>query len=511
MRRTSLLQRGGVLSFLLIALLAWGLNPAPSAAKFSRGGLGELWRQEPGSGLSQKIERVENGLLPPAVVKGEPAVRMKLTERLQFYKTPGLSVAVINDGRIEWARGYGFTEVGGKKPVTTETMFQAASISKPVTAMAALRLVEQNKLALDEDVNKKLVSWKVLDNEFTKEQKVTLRRLLSHSAGLTVSGFLGYPEGEQLPTLRQILEGLKPPANSPPIQVDVVPGSKWRYAGGGYVVLQQLLMDVTATPFEQFMQKTVLKKLRMTHSTFQQPLSPALSGRAAAGHLPDGKMIKGKWFVYPEQAPAGLWSTPTDLAKFAIEIQKSKLGKSNRILTRAMTDQMLTSQIENSGLGLFLEGQGNSARFTFGGSNVGYKAYFVGYIGTGQGAVIMSNSENGTQLVMEVVRSIAAEYGWPDYHPKERNIVKVDPVAYDALAGQYEIAPGFILKVTREGEKLTSQAPGQAKSEMFPESDTTFFLKDADAQFTFVKDEAGKVIGVNIRRGAREFKARKIN
>src|SRR6185369_8216811 len=253
-------------------------------------------------GVAQRIERVENGLLPPSVMKGESPEKMTLADRMRFYKTPGVSIALINDGKIEWARGYGVLEAGGKEPVTPETLFQAASISKSLTAMVVMRLVEQGKLDLDSDVDKRLVSWKVPENDFTKDQKVTVRRLLAHTAGVTVSGFLGYPPDQALPELRQILEGEKP-ANSAPIRVDMTPGAKFRYSGGGYVILQQLMMDVTGKSFPELMQETLLQKLGMTHSTFQQPLSPALASKAAAGHLPNGKEIEGKWFVLPELAP----------------------------------------------------------------------------------------------------------------------------------------------------------------------------------------------------------------
>jgi CubicO group peptidase (beta-lactamase class C family) len=469
--------------------------------------------------LTQRIERVENGLLPPAVLKGEPSVRMRIADRMQFYKTPAVSIAVINDGRIEWARGYGVLEAGGKEPVTSATLFQAASISKSLTAMLALRLVEQGKLDLDSDVNQRLVSWKIPENEFTKEQKVTVRHLLAHTAGVTVPGFLGYPVDEAVPTLRQILEGVKP-ANSAPIGVDMTPGVKFRYAGGGYVILQQLMMDVTRMPFPELMQKLVLQKLDMKDSNFQQPLSPDLVFRAAAGHLPNGAEIKGKWFVLPELAPAGLWTTPTDLARFVMEVQKSRLGNSNRVLSTASINLMLTPQSDNIGLGLFVDGQGNSKRFSFAGANVGYKCRMVGYMNSGQGVVVMTNSENGAELIAEIIRSVAAEYDWPDFHPRERVIVKVDPEIYDSYVGEYEIAPGFILFVTREGDKLFSRAmpvppppsaTGQPKSEMFPESEQTFFMKDADAQFTFVKNDKGQVIQVNIQRTTRLFQARKIN
>lgn len=469
--------------------------------------------------FSQRIERVENGLLPPAVLKGEPPVRMGLADRMQFYKTPAVSIAVINNGRIEWARGYGVLEAGGKERVTPETLFQAASNSKSLTAMLALRLVEQGKLDLDSDVNERLVSWKVPENEFTKEQKVTVRRLLAHTAGITEPGFLGYPVDKALPNLRQILDGEKP-ANSHPIRVDMEPGKKFRYSGGGYVILQQLMMDVTGKSFPELMQKMLLQPLGMTHSTFEQPLSPELAAGAAAGHLPNGVEMTGKWFVLPELAPAGLWTTPTDLARLVIEVQKSRLGKSNKVLSTKSIAQMLTPQIENVGLGWFIDGQGPSARFSFGGANVGYKSRMLGYMNSGQGVVVMTNSENGAELGTEIIRSVAAEYGWPDFHPRERIIVKVDPKIYDSYVGEYEIAPGFILFVTREGDKLFSRAmpvptppsaTGQPKAEMFPESENIFFVMDADAQFTFVKNDKGQVIQVNIQRATRLFQARKIN
>ena len=440
MKRMFTLQRG-VVSLLVLAILVFSVlalstrEQTLAAADLKT----DPWQTAGAANLAQRIEGVENGLLPPAVVKGETPAKMKLADRMQFYKTPGVSIALINNGRIEWARGYGVLEAGGKEPVTPETLFQAASNSKSLTAMLALRLVEQGKLDLDSDVNQRLVSWKVPENEFTKAQKVTVRRLLAHTAGVTEPGFLGYPVNEAVPNLRQILEGEKP-ANSHPIRVDMVPGSKFRYSGGGYVILQQLMMDVTGIPFPELMQKTLLQPLAMTHSSFQQPLSPDLASRAAAGHLPNGVEMKGKWFVLPELAPAGLWSTPTDLARFVIEVQQSRLGKSNKVLSTSSIKQMLTPEIDDVALGLFVDGQGTSARFSFGGSNVGYKSRMLGYVNSGQRVVVMTNSENGAELIAEVFRSVAAEYSWPDFHPQERVIAKVNPKIYDAYVGEYEIA-----------------------------------------------------------------------
>ncbi len=181
---------------------------------------------------------------------------------MQKRRIPGLSLAIIQDGKIVKATGYGMTEKGGDAPVTTSTLFQAGSISKSVAGLGALRLVEQGKLTLDEDVNTRLVTWKVPENAFTKEKKVTLRGLLSHTAGLTVHGFPGYATDEPVPTIVQVLDGAKP-ANTRPIRVDVPPGSKWRYSGGGYTVMQQMIIDVTGKPFPPFMQESVLGPLGM--------------------------------------------------------------------------------------------------------------------------------------------------------------------------------------------------------------------------------------------------------
>ena len=333
---------------------------------------------------------------------------------MQKRRIPGLSLAIIQDGKIVKATGYGVTEKGGDAPVTTSTLFQAGSISKPVSALGALRLVEQGKLALDEDVNTKLVTWKVPENEFTKEKKVTLRGLLSHTAGLTVHGFPGYATDEPVPTLVQVLDGAKP-ANTRPIRVDILPGSKWRYSGGGYTVMQQMIIDVTGKPFPQFMQEAVLGPLGMEESTFEQPLPAEKAKLTATGHLQDRSLVKGKWHIYPEMAAAGLWTTPSDLSRFAIGVQEALAGQSDKTLSQKMTRQMLTEEKDNDGLGVFLEGSGSTLRFGHGGRDEGFDARLIAYAETGQGAAIMINANDNSQMVSRILEAIAREYHWPDY------------------------------------------------------------------------------------------------
>ena len=272
------------------------------------------------SALEQRIQRIQDGLLPAVLIKGEPVQSSKLADRMAALHVPGVSIAVIHDGAIEWARGFGVMKLGGS-PVTPETLFQAASISKPVAALAALRLVQSGKLDLDADVNRYLQSWKVPDNEFTAKNKVTLRELLTHTAGMTVHGFAGYASGAPGPTLLQVLNGEKP-ANSPAIRVDTTPGTKWAYSGGGYVIVQQMLADVTGRPFPKLMREMVLGPIGMTRSTYEQPLPAARLAEAATPYRQDGTPVPGGPHTYPEMAPAGLWTTPSDLARYAMEVQK---------------------------------------------------------------------------------------------------------------------------------------------------------------------------------------------
>jgi CubicO group peptidase (beta-lactamase class C family) len=366
--------------------------------------------------LAARIHRVENGIPPIPLSDNEPPQPLNIEKVMQLYNVPGLSVAVIDDFKIAWAKGYGFTETGSNTPVTVHTLFQAGSISKPVAATGTLSLVEKGKLSLDENVNQKLKSWQVPDNDFTREQKVTLRRILSHSAGLTVHGFPGYEVGAPIPSLVQIFNG-EPPANTAPIRVDLIPGTKYRYSGGGVTIEQQLVMDVTGKPFPQFMREAVIDKIGMTDSTYEQPLPPARAAIAATATRADGTSVSGKWHIYPEMAAAGLWTTATDLAKFGIEIALSKQGKANHVLSEASTRAMLTPQIEQVGLGFFLGEYKNPQEFGHDGADEGFQAILIMFADSGKGVAIMANSDSGISAANCLVQSVAKEYGW-NYTPE---------------------------------------------------------------------------------------------
>jgi CubicO group peptidase (beta-lactamase class C family) len=363
-----------------------------------------------GQGQEARIRNIESIVVDIPMGEKQPPIRLSLAALMELYHVPALSIAVIDDYKIVWAKGYGTIGTGSNAPVTTKTLFQAGSISKPVAATGALYLVEQGKLSLDEDVNRKLKTWKVPENEFTKDQKVTLRRLMSHTAGLTVHGFPGYDVDAPLPSLVQIFNGEKP-ANTAPIRVDLVPGTQQRYSGGGVTIEQQLMMDVTGKPFPELLRETVLDKIGMSDSTYEQPLPPARAAMTANGTYSDGKPVHGRWHIYPEMAAAGLWTTSTDLAKFAIEIAQSRHGKSNRVLSQKVTEEMLTEVKNGAGLGFFVEKE-NPGQFGHNGSDEGFQALLTMNSESGKGVAIMADSDNGINVANLVLRSVAKEYAW---------------------------------------------------------------------------------------------------
>ena len=337
-------------------------------------------------------------------------------DRMAHYHVPGLSLACIHNGTVEWIQAFGVARVGGER-ITSETLFQAGSISKSVTALAVLRLVEQGKLNLDADVSQYLRSWKLPTNRFTEQKKVTLRGLLSHTAGATVHGFEGYASGEKLPTLVQVLNG-ESPANSAPVMIDFVPGTSFRYAGGGYVIIQQLLIDVTGEPFPELMQELVLQPLHMTHSTFQQPIPDSLHPLMAMPYDKHGNAIAGGPHTYPEMAPAGLWTTPSDLALFALGIQDALVGRLGAIVSPSTAREMLQPAAQDYALGFVVDGNGASRYFWHPGANAGFLSVFFAYE-QGDGLVLMTNKDYSKDLMLETVRALAKPYGWAEFPSDE--------------------------------------------------------------------------------------------
>jgi CubicO group peptidase (beta-lactamase class C family) len=372
--------------------------------------------------------------LYPAVIQPD-AGPSTLFDRMRTYEVPGISVAVIHHGKLDWARGWGVRDAASCAPVTQDTAFQAASISKLVTAVLALRMVEQGKLDLDGNINRVLHSWQLPVDPKLAPDGVTLRQLLSHTAGLSTHGFAGYLPDAPLPSTVQILEG-QAPANNEKVRSILPVGGQWVYSGGGYVLVQLALSDASGVPFAALAQHELLDPLGMTRSAFAQPPSPAIRSNMAFAHA-QGRPIAGNYHVYPELAPAGLWASPTDLARLLIDVQASAGGGSGHRLSPAMTREMLTPVKGVWGLGAALYPDG-IPRFGHDGLNEGFESLMIAYSGKGEGIVAMTNGGAGRRLINEVVRAVATDYGWKEVAAPAAPEQALPATYLQTLAGTYQ-------------------------------------------------------------------------
>jgi len=472
-------------------------------------------KKQPDKDSENRIERVINNLLPATSFDGRYASGKTLQERQAFYHTPGVSLAVINNYEIEWARGFGICEADTTRPITTSTIFQAGSISKPVFALAILRLVQEGRLSLDEDINTYLTSWHIPANHGW-QPRLTLRHILSHSAGLTVGGFPGYQATEAVPGLVQVLNG-EPPANTPGIEVNILPGLQYRYSGGGTTVAQQLIMDVLGEPFPEIMRHYVLDPLGMVDSTYEQPLPVSWSTRAATAHPWKSIPLIGKYHTYPEMAAAGLWTTPTDLARLGVELLKVLQDRKNpMVVSKDTLEAMLlpqladlkTGQGQYCGLGFFCDGKEDDFSFGHGGWDEGFVAILKLYKNTGQGAVIMLNSNEGSPMLDELLRAIGVEYGWPK--------ALVEPKAEIGLAnlmsytGTYQSKTGIKFKVSGQKDGLALEFDNQPPLPIAPSSVKEFFSKVTNTTIIFKKGRKGIIKSMTLIQSGKEIVAEKV-
>ena len=435
----------------------------------------------PSSSDPALVSRVESGLRAPVLVEGDPL--WTIAERLKEHGVPGVSVAVIRDFRIEWAKGYGLAQVDPARPVTETTLFQAGSISKPVAAAGALALVAEGRLSLGGDINGSLKTWKVPGNALTAKTPVTLEELLSHTAGMTVHGFPGYERGTPVPTVVQVLDGA-PPANTAPIRVDLEPGTKWRYSGGGYTVAQLAMADAAGEPFPRILARTVLTPLGMSRSTYEQPLPDARLAEAAVGYRTDGKAIPGLRNTYPEMAAAGLWTTASDLARFAIGMQRMIRGDAGPLSPAAARD-MITARRQGYGLGLGVEEKGGGTYFTHGGADEGFQALLYAHATKGYGAALMTNSDAGFRVMPEILRAIGAAYGWDGFQSEPLRRVAVPPEALARYAGRYRLGSDSVLTVKPSGGELAASVTLRGGFTLVPISQDTFVRRDEDVRYAF--------------------------
>ncbi len=444
--------------------------------------------------IADKISQVENNMLKPIRIEGDAPYSIQ--QDMQDNHIHGVSIAVIHNYKIEWAKGYGYADDSLKIPVTAQTLFQAASISKSLNAVGVLKLVQDKKLDLYADINNYLTSWKFPYDSLSKNKKISVANLLSHTAGLTVHGFGGYSATDTLPTLVQILNGTKP-ANSPAIRSMYAPGLKSEYSGGGITISQMIVMDITHESYDKYMYDNVLKPLGMTSSTYTQPpvnVKPAL---LAAGYRPDGKEIPGKFHTYPEQAAAGLWTNPTDLAKYIIETQLAYQGKSSKVLNQQITQLRLTPYIDNeAALGTFVINRDSTKYFSHSGANEGFRCVYYGSFESGNGIVVMVNSDNGN-INNDIVNSVAKVYGFKGLNISvTRKVIKVDDALLQSYTGKYAISSKQVAIVAKQGSQLTIQMGNQQPLNVYPETKNKFFVKEFNAEAEFITDDKGQVTKV---------------
>lgn len=403
--------------------------------------------------------------------------RFTLAGRMAHYRVPGVSVAIIENCRIIDARGFGATIWGGA-PVTPQTRFQAGSISKSVTALGALRLVERGTLSLDGDVRLKVKDWHYDGAKGT----VTLRHLLNHTAGTNLEGMTGYLSNSSRPTLTQILAG-EAPANTPAITVEDPPGLRWNYSGGGYIVAQALMVEATAKDFAPLLDELVLKPLKMRRSSFAQPPGQAGSLMAAEGTSADGSPLPGKWRVYPEMAAAGLWSTPSDLARFGIGLARSVRGEPGAILGKEEATQLMIRGPGNWGLGLDLGPAEGPRQISHTGKNVGFTSKFMLYPDSCQGAVVMTNGYDGGWLIDEVMRAIGDVYRWPaGKQAPSKAVLPLSGPIVERFVGTYRLkdfpAERFSIARTTQDE-LSWAREGHVGRSLLPDVGGSLFSPDS--------------------------------
>jgi CubicO group peptidase (beta-lactamase class C family) len=439
-------------------------------------------------------------------------VEQSLIHAMNEHNVPGVSIAIIHQYSIIWSRAYGVLQAGQTAPMNTDTLFQACSISKAVTAVAVLRLVQAGSLDLDTDVNGYLRTWKIPAND-TWQPAVTLRQLLSHTAGINVPWFYAYHRDQDIPSLAQILEGEKP-ANTPGIQVTILPGTRFRYSGGGYCVLQQLLCDVRQQPFPELIRDLVLDPVGMTQSTYEQPLPKKYWNNTSSGHRASGKPLSGGWHTMPEMAAAALWTTATDLARFSIDLQLALAGRENRLLLPEMVRTLLSPQVQREpagfmGLGVWLDGSGENARFGHPGDNEGFASRWEALREGDMGAVILTNSDNGGELIADMFHTIEQAYSWPEIE----NPPAAAPIIHASMmncVGTYQFRSGMACTISQVEDQLYLHMLRQAPVPLVATAGTIYILQHLDGEVIFLRDGKGIVCGLLLRQEGAELEADKI-
>lgn len=435
------------------------------------------------------IERFESELKPRYGTSSEAPPKWSLRDRMAFHKVPALSIAVAIDGEVVWAKAYGEMKKGSDKTVDTDTLFQAASLSKPIASLAALTLVSSGKLKLDMPVNNALKSWQLPENELTRENSVTLRHLLSHRAGTTIHGFRGYQPSDDIPNSKQIVQGAAP-ANTEAVIVNQLPGSAYRYSGGGFQVVQLLLEDVTQMDYAKWVHRSVFVPLSLSRSNF---VYPQPDKNSAIGHVgPQSEPIPGSGYIYPELAAAGLWTTPTELVTLGSALAKDRAG-ANLLLPKNLIKQLIPDSANEAGLGFGLNNDGDGVAFVHNGHNPGFSARWINYADGRASVAVLTNSDSGGELIREVLSALGNVYGWKQDAYVERDTIAFNLSWAQAVVGDYYFDPSdseSAVTIWVEDNKLWIEGALTDRTRLYPISTHRFFIASG-LNMTFVNDHDG--------------------
>lgn len=484
-----------------LALLAGGsaLAATPASAQSLSECLTAADGVMPRSGArTAQIDAITARLLP-AVLVGDGADGPSLETRMAAAGVPGISVAVIHDGRVEWTATWGYADTRDCTPVTPDTRFQAASISKTIAAIMALRLVEQGLLALDGNINDSMTSWQLPRPTGITPDHATLAQLLSHTGGVNIHGFPGYAADERLPaTLIDILEG-RAQEGGPPIRIETAPGVRFQYSGGGYLVAQQAIMDASGRGFADQAEREVLRPLSMNHSSFAQPPTEAMRPMLARAHR-SGRVIPGEYHIYPELAAASLWTTPSDLARMLLDMQAAIAGAPGHRLSPAMARNAVTARLGGYGLGFSVTRDGDAQTFGHDGGNEGFESTMVAYARRGNGVIVLTNGAGGYGVASDLVRTIADSYGWNELAPRRFRPVPLSEAELGAHVGHYA-AGNLHVSIERTADGLQTRVGALSVEPLVTLSASRFVVPSNGMTIAFAPGADGSSASLSVVEG----------
>lgn len=455
-----------------------------------------------------RIKSLEKGLYRAVYFKGQRPEKLRLVDRMAFYKVPGLSVAVMDRFQIEWVKTCGYKELVQYQKLTPQTAFQAGDLSQPVSATVALKLVEEKSLNLNEQLGDYFVKTAFAGRKFRPSVifPIDLASLLSHASGFYPWTSSGYSRTSAMPDLVQVLAGEEPAENYHSFR-GFDPEAGTRFSDFNYVLLEKYLEDKTGRKLAELAREKIFEKLALNSTFFGFPVSEDI----ASGHVREGPGVEGIWYKYPEQAARGLWSTPTDYLKFVVELVECARGKKDGLLSPELARQMLSPQAPGSGYGFRLEGEHERFKIYMKGKTHGYRSALLIYPSLGQGVVLMTNSENGGVLIDEVLRGLSAIYDWPDFKPEEKTLFRLDASVYKQYSGRYQVNDSYFLDVSCEDYYLIVHPTGQSPTKFYVETQSIFFSVDPLIRIKFNFDETNQVTGLVLWQEDYEVRAKKIS